>query len=230
MARYESDFPIFAVAADLVILTLRQGRLHVLLIRRSGSTLTGRWALPGGFVHVDESLRDAAHRELYEEAGIRPEEVVLEQLASYGDVGRDPRPERVVSVAWLTLGANLPEPTAGTDADLAEWVPINDALARNLAFDHHQILTDGIERARAKLEYTTHATAFCDDTFTIPDLRRVYEAVWDSEINPRNFQRKVLSAEGFVEETGEVIRGRGLPAKVYRAGTAERLHPAILRR
>lgn len=230
MAPYKSEFPIFAVAADLVILTLREGSLQVVLIRRGGSVHTGEWALPGGFVRPKESLEDAAYRELQEETGIGRDDVVLEQLASYGDPGRDPRPERVVSVAWLALGANLPDPTPGTDADTAEWVPIDEALARELAFDHNEILKDGLEHARSKLEYTTSATAFCGDTFTIPDLRRVYEAVWDTEINPRNFQRKVLSAEGFVEETGEMVRGRGLPAKLYRAGEATHLHPAILRR
>ena len=227
---FESRFPIFAVTADIVALTLRDGRLCVLLIRRSSSVFTGRWALPGGFVHADESLEDAAHRELDEEAGIGPTVVRLEQLRTYGDVGRDPRPERVVSVAWLALGADLPDPTPDTDADRAEWVPVAEAFGRELAFDHAQILHDGIERARSKLEYTTVATAFCDPTFTLPDLRRVYEAVWDTHIDPRNFQRKVLSADGFVEETGDVIHGRGKPAKVYRAGGATHLYPPVMRR
>nr|NLI51290.1 NUDIX hydrolase [Propionibacterium sp.] len=227
---FQSRFPVFAVTADIVALTLRQGRLCVLLIRRSSSVFTGRWALPGGFVHVDESLEEAAYRELGEEAGLGADAVRLEQLRAYGDPGRDPRPERVVSIAWLALGADLPDPTPGTDADLAEWVPVGDALDRHLAFDHTQILRDGLERARAKLEYTTIATAFCEPTFTLPDLRRVYEAVWDTQLDPRNFQRKILGADGFVEETGEVIRGRGNPAKVYRAGPARTLHPPILRR
>lgn len=227
---FQSRFPVFAVTADVVALTLRQGRLCVLLIRRSSSVHTGRWALPGGFVHVDESLEDAAYRELREEAGIHPDAVRLEQLRAYGDVGRDPRPERVVSIAWLALGADLPDPTPDTDADRAEWVPLDDALDRELAFDHAQILTDGVERARAKLEYTTIATAFCEPTFTLPDLRRVYEAVWDTHLDPRNFHRKVLSADGFVEETGDLIRGRGKPAKIYRSGPATSLHPPILRR
>ena len=165
-----------------------------------------------------------------EEAGIDADQVVLEQLQTYGDPGRDPRDERVVSVAWIALGANLPDPTPGTDADRAEWVPVAEAFGRDLAFDHAQILRDGLERARAKLEYTTIATAFCERTFTLPELRRVYEAVWDTEIDPRNFQRKVLSAEGFVEETGELSRGRGRPAKIYRAGPATALHPAVMRR
>lgn len=227
---FQSRFPVFAVTADVVALTLRQGRLCVLLIRRSSSVQTGRWALPGGFVHVDESLEEAAYRELREEAGIHPDAVRLEQLRAYGDVGRDPRPERVVSIAWLALGADLPDPTPDTDADRAEWVPLDDALARELAFDHAQILTDGVERARAKLEYTTIATAFCEPTFTLPDLRRVYEAVWDTHLDPRNFHRKVLSADGFVEETGDLIRGRGKPAKIYSPGPATSLHPPVLRR
>ena len=227
---FQSRFPVFAVTADIVALTLRQGRLCVLLIRRSSSVFTGRWALPGGFVHVDESLEEAAYRELREEAGIRPDAVRLEQLRAYGDVARDPRPERVVSVAWLALGADLPEPSPGTDADRAEWVGVDDAFARELAFDHAEILRDGIERARSKLEYSTIATAFCEPTFTLPDLRRVYEAVWDTQIDPRNFHRKVLSAHGFVEETGDVIRGRGNPAKVYRAGPAGTLYPPVMRR
>ena len=227
---FQSRFPVFAVTADIVALTLREGRLCVLLIRRSSSVFTGRWALPGGFVHVDESLEDAAYRELREEAGITPDAVRLEQLRTYGDPGRDPRPERVISVAWLALGADLPDPVPDTDADRAEWVPVDEAFERDLAFDHSEILRDGVERARSKLEYTTIATAFCDATFTLPDLRRVYEAVWDTAIDPRNFQRKVLTANGFVEETGDIVRGRGKPAKVYRAGEATTLHPAIMRR
>ena len=227
---YESRFPVFAVTADIVVLTLRGGRLCVLLIRRSSSVFTGRWALPGGFVHVDESIEQAAYRELAEEAGLGADEVRLEQLHAYGDVARDPRPERVVSIAWLALGANLPDPTPDTDADLAEWVPLDEAFDRDLAFDHAQILRDGIERARSKLEYTTIATAFCEPTFTLPDLRRVYEAVWATCLDPRNFQRKILNADGFVEDTGQVIRGRGNPAKVYRAGPASTLYPPVLRR
>jgi len=228
---YTSKFPVFAVACDVVVLTLRAGVLCVLLVRRDSSVNRGRWALPGGFVHVDESLQQAAYRELREEAGIDPDAVgVLEQLRAYGDPGRDPRPERVVSVAWIALGANLPDPVPDTDADRAEWVPIDEASGRDLAFDHAEILSDGIERARAKLEYTTVATAFCDETFTLPELRRVYEAVWGTELDNRNFQRKVTSADGFVEDTGQVIPGRGRPAKIFRAGTATTLFPAIMRR
>lgn len=227
---YTSDFPIFAVATDVVALTIRDDKLSVLLIRRAGQTFTGEWALPGGFVQAHEDLEEAAYRELAEEAGIRRDAITLEQLRTYGTPGRDPRPERVISVAWVALGASLPDPRPDTDADRAEWVPVEAAVQRSLAFDHEQILTDGLERARAKLEYTTLATAFCGPTFTLPELRRVYEEVWGIDVDPRNFQRKVLSADGFVTETGDVVRGRGRPAKVYRAGGASGLHPPILRR
>ena len=117
MARYVSDYPPFSVTVDLVVLTIREGRLTVLLVERGGEPFRGRLALPGGFVHVDEDLRDAAHRELKEEAGVGRRHVVLEQLATYGTPDRDPR-GRVVTVAWLALGADLPEPRAGTDAAL----------------------------------------------------------------------------------------------------------------
>ena len=227
---FSSKFPVFAVACDVVALTLREGVLCVLLVRRASSVFRGRWALPGGFVRQTESLEQAAYRELAEEAGLGERDVVLEQLRSYGDPGRDPRPERVVSVAWLALGADLPDPTPDTDADLAEWVPLAEAYGRELAFDHAVILRDGVERARSKLEYSTVATAFCDETFTLPELRRVYEAVWGTELDNRNFQRKVTTAEGFVEDTGEVIRGRGRPAKVFRRGSATTLFPPIMRR
>ena len=104
---YSSEYPPFYVTADLVILSVRADELHALLVRRGGEPYAGRLALPGGFVDIDENLEDAAYRELGEEAGVGRDDVILEQLAAYGDPGRDPR-FRVVTVAWLALGANLP--------------------------------------------------------------------------------------------------------------------------
>jgi 8-oxo-dGTP diphosphatase len=138
---------------------------------------------------------------------------------------------RVVSVAWLALGADLPEPAAGSDAADAFWMPVSKALRRpkELAFDHAQILRDGLERARNKLEYSTLATAFCPREFTVGELRDVYEAVWDLKLDPRNFHRKVTAGD-FLIETGErTTRGGGRPAMLYRAGPAEQLYPPILR-
>jgi 8-oxo-dGTP diphosphatase len=213
------------LTVDLVALTIRDGRLQALLIRRAIPPYPGSWALPGGFVLDHEDLPDAAHRELAEETGISGH---LEQLASYGTPGRDPR-GRVVTVAYLALlpGARLP--TAGSDAADAAWYP-TDALPDRLAFDHERILADGIERARAKLEYTPLAGAFCPDEFTIAELRAVYETVWGAPLDPRNFHRKVTGTPGFVEATGATTEGeRGRPAQLFRRGAAATLYPPLLR-
>jgi 8-oxo-dGTP diphosphatase len=228
--RYDpADYPPFAVTVDLVVLTLRDDALHVLLVERGADPWRGRWALPGGFVHPDEGLDAAAARELAEETGVRDVPGHLEQLASYGDPDRDPR-MRVVSVAYLALAPDLPEPRAGSDAAGAAWVRVDDALARPLAFDHARVLADGVERARAKLEYSPLAAAFCADEFTVAELRRVYEAVWGRPLDPRNFHRKVTGVPGLLVDTGRTrAEGRGRPAALYRRGDVTTLHPPLSR-
>lgn len=191
-----SAFPPFAVTVDLVVLTVRRHALCALAVRRGEQPFQGRWALPGGFVRQDEDLAQAAARELVEETGLRAHDpsapaqdngAHLEQLATYGDPKRDPR-MRVVSVAHLALAPDLPAPRAGGDANSARWAPVEELLqqggygrdgeqATPLAFDHAQILSDGVERARSKIEYSSLATAFCPTEFTVGELRRVYEAV-----------------------------------------------------
>jgi 8-oxo-dGTP diphosphatase len=219
----------FAVAVDLVVFTIREDRLCVLLVRRGVPPHEGRWALPGGFVHETEGLVDAARRELGEETGLAELPVHLEQLASYGAPKRDPR-GRVVSVAYLALAAELPEPRAASDAAAAHWRPVEDALARRLAFDHDQILRDGLERARAKLEYSPLATAFCPREFTVAELRHVYEVVWGVTLDPRNFHRKVTGSPGFLAPTARrTTRNGGRPAQLYRPGEATLLNPPITR-
>ncbi|WP_335987788.1 NUDIX hydrolase [Glycomyces sp. MUSA5-2] len=221
------SYPVFAVTVDLVVLTVREGGLHVLLVRRGIEPYQGKWALPGGFVLEDEDLGSAARRELAEETGLADAGGHLEQLASYGAPDRDPR-GRVVTVAYLALLPDLPVPTAGTDAAEAEWRPVGDL---GLAFDHDRILADGIERARSKLEYTPLAAAFCPPEFTIAALRQVYEAVWGEAIDPRNFHRKATSTPGFVSPTGGSTEGgAGRPARLYRRGDAALLNPPLLRR
>lgn len=219
--------PPFGVAVDLVVLTVIDGALGALLIERGEEPFVGELALPGGFVHIDEGLDEAAARELAEETGVRGAH--LEQLATYGDPDRDPR-MRVVSVAYLAMVPEPPSPMAGTDAAAAAWRPVRDLSAAQLAFDHHKILEDGIERARGKLEYTTLATAFCPPEFTIAELREVYEAIWGEPLDPRNFSRKVLSSDGFVVATqATTTRGGGRPARLYRSGPATELTPPIRR-
>ncbi|WP_431884467.1 NUDIX hydrolase [Micromonospora wenchangensis] len=224
-----TDYPPFAVTVDLVVLTVRADALHLLLVRRGVPPDRDRWALPGGFVHVDEDLPDAAARELTEETGL-PEPVGhLEQLGTYGRPGRDPR-GRVVTVAWLALLPDLPTPVAGSDAASAEWVPVTRLTPGQLAFDHDLIVADGLERARAKLEYTPLASAFCPPEFTVAQLRAVYETVWGTRLDPRNFHRKVTGTPGFVSPVGRATEGeRGRPAQLFRRGPATRLHPPMLR-
>jgi 8-oxo-dGTP diphosphatase len=222
-------FAPVAVTVDVVALTIRDGGLHALLIKRGGHPFLGQWALPGGFVR-QETLDDAARRELGEETGPGLGRVHLEQLATFGDPGRDPR-MHVISVAYLAFGPSLPDPQAGSDAASAAWVPVENV--EDLAFDHGVILAAGLERARSKLEYTPLATAFVAGEFTIAELRNVYATVWGEELHAGNFHRKVLSVPGFVESTGastEKGGERGGPrSRLYRAGDAQLLHPALLR-
>lgn len=226
----ESEHPPFAVTVDLVVLTVRADALCALVVRRGEEPHRGAWALPGGFVGADEDLAAAAARELAEETGLAAGSVHLEQLASYGAPDRDPR-QRVVTVAHLALAPALPVPAAGTDAADARWVPVADLAAPgSLAFDHGAILADGVERGRAKLEYTPLATAFCRDEFTVAELRQVYEVVWGAPLDPRNFHRKVTGAPGLLVATGGTAAGgTGRPAALFRRGPATALHPPMLR-
>jgi 8-oxo-dGTP diphosphatase len=222
-------FPPIAVTVDIVILTVHSGELAVLLIRRGVPPYQGLWALPGGFVRTDEDLDVAAARELAEETGTTPR-AHLEQLRTYGAPGRDPR-MRVVSVAYLALVPDLAAPVAGDDAAEARLWPVAaiEQGTLTLPFGHGQIVADAVERARAKLEYTSLATSLLPEPFTIGDLRRVYEVVWGTPLHAANFRRKVLATEGFVVGTGEQApTGRGW-TELYRPGGTATLHPALLR-
>jgi 8-oxo-dGTP diphosphatase len=224
---------LFAVAVDLVILTVRGGELCALLVRRGVRPFAGELALPGGFVLPHEDLLDAATRELVDETGLALTRHHLEQLASFAAPDRDPR-GRVLTVGHLALVPDLPEP-GGDSADggsAGGWHPVATLLKDPdaLAFDHGRILAEGVERARAKLEYTTLAATFCPDPFTVAQLREVYESVWSTTLDPRNFQRKVTSTPGFLLPTAETTsRGRGRPAQLFRRGPATTLHPPMLR-
>lgn len=243
LAAYRPDeFPAFGVAVDLTVFTIRDGLLCALLIQRAHHPFKGEWALPGGFVRADESVEEAAHRELAEETSVVSGFTgYLEQLRTYGDPERDPR-MRVVSVAHVAMAPNLPDPSPGGDARSARWWPVEDLNlddatnpdAPILAFDHRQILADGLDRVRSKLEYTTLATRFVVEPFTLADLRRVYGAVWGRTPDLGNFRRKVLGTEGFVVPAHRSVEAAagpsgGRPPLLYRRGEAIALHPPLLR-
>jgi len=205
------DYPRPSVTVDVIIFTLRGDELQALLIRRRNPPFKGMWAIPGGFVSVDESLEEAALRELEEETGVR--DVYLEQLYTFGSLGRDPR-GRVITVAYFALvPADAVHPLAGSDATETRWWPVYDLP--ELAFDHNDILDYAFQRLRYKLEYTAVGFELLPETFTLSELQTAYEVVLGEELDKRNFRRKILSAD-VIEETGDYHTGEGRPARLYR--------------
>src|SRR3954468_22624164 len=227
-----SEFPAFAVTVDVVVLTMAEGRLHVLLVRRGVSPFEGMWAIPGGFKRPGESLDEAAQRELLEETGVDGASL-LRQFGAYGDPERDPR-MNVVTVAYLAVLREVEGVAGGTDAAAAELVPVSKILRGKLelAFDHRRILRDAVERVRIELGLTGIATAFVGPTFTLAELRAVYEELWGIELDAANFRRSMLGEEGWVVSTGRRARpgtAGGKPAELYRPGRLWR-HGAPIRR
>ena len=218
-----SQFPAFAVTVDVVILTMSEGMLHVLLVCRGEAPFEGMWAIPGGFKRPIETLDEAARRELVEETGVDAPSL-LSQFGAYGDPGRDPR-LNVVTVAYLSVVRDVGAIAGGSDAAAAALIPVADVLNGRieLAFDHLRIVRDAIDRLRVDLEVGGIATAFLGETFTLAELRAVYEAVWGVHLDAANFRRSIVTEEGWVIPTGRRARpgpAGGRPAELYRAGRA----------
>ena len=218
-----SQFPAFAVTVDVVILTMSDGLLHVLLVCRGEAPFEGMWAIPGGFKRPTETLDEAAKRELREETGVEAA-TLLTQFGAYGDPERDPR-LNVVTVAYLAVVRDIGAVVAGSDAAAAALIPVSDVLSGkvDLAFDHLRIVGDAIERARVELEVSGVATAFVGATFTLAELRAVYEAIWGVQLDAANFRRSIVAEDGWVIPTGRRARpgpAGGRPAELYRAGRA----------
>jgi 8-oxo-dGTP diphosphatase len=195
-----------------VVFGLDEGDLKVLLIERGLDPFKGRWALPGGFVRVDETLDAAARRELQEEAGLT--HVFLEQLYTFGAVERDPR-ERVVSVAYYAL-VKLSEHAAkaATDAANARWFLV--AKVPKLAFDHADILGTAVERLKGKVRYQPIGFELLPPKFTLSQLQHLYEAVLGKNLDKRNFRKKVLSFDLLVPLRETQMLGRHRPAQLFR--------------
>ena len=203
------------MTVDIVIFTLREGSLQVLLVKRGVPPFEGQYAIPGGFIRGDESLEEAALRELHEETGVRNE--FLEQLYTFGDPKRDPR-GRVITVAYYALiASDKLSLVAGADAAEAQWFPASSVPP--LAFDHKSILDYALERLRNKLEYTTVGFQLLPEKFTLGELQAVYEAILGRPLDKRNFRRK-LALLGILKPLREWQRTGRKPAQLFRFAAA----------
>ncbi|HYF61977.1 MAG TPA: NUDIX domain-containing protein [Herpetosiphonaceae bacterium] len=201
-----------SVTVDVVIFSLRSGRLQVLMVQRKHWPYADHWAIPGGFVNMDESLETAARRELMEETGVH--DLYMEQLYTFGEPGRDPR-TRVISVAYFALIRSEEQTLqVSEESNDVRWFPV-DELPEPLAFDHDKILRFAIDRLRSKLEYTTLAFQLLPTEFTLPKLKRIYEEILGEKLDKANFYRKLRDSD-LLEDTGKFREGRGRPARLYR--------------
>lgn len=205
------DYERPSVTVDVVIFSLVDEDLRVLLIQRKHAPYQNRWAIPGGFVKMGESLAEAAARELFEETGVS--DMYIEQLYTFGEPNRDPR-TRVITVAYFALvPRDALQLQAGDDAAETAWFSVSDLP--ELAFDHRKILDYALTRLRYKLEYSSVGFQLLPDVFTLSELQRAYEIILGEKLDKRNFRRKILSSE-ILEETGKKKReGEGRPAMLY---------------
>lgn len=208
---YSYEHPHPAVTTDVVIFTIRKEKLEVLLVKRGGEPFKGYWALPGGFVDIDEDLEACALRELEEETGVTG--VYLEQLYTFGAPDRDPR-ERVISVTYYAMvPAERINLQAASDADDVGWFEV-DSLPP-LAFDHESIVAMAHKRLASKLNYSTIALQFMPDRFTLRELQQVYESILGETLDKRNFRKRVIAMD-CLKDTGERRRnGNHRPARLY---------------
>ena len=217
MAEFESDFWHPKVATDIVLLTIREKKLNILLVKRKEGK-EGLWALPGGYINKGENLETCARRELREEAGI--EVPHLEYFKVYSEPERDYR-HQTISHAFIAIHpSGKLRLKADTDVSDVNWFEVNNVPS--LEFDHNQICSDGIKHARALIEDKPRlAFAFLSDNFTFTELRETYETLGGSkysESNKRNFQlwlKKYGGGAGLIAETGQTRRGNHRPAKLF---------------
>jgi len=191
MEKERKEYARPSVTADIIIFTIKDNNLKVLLVKRKLEPFKDMWAIPGGFVKLDESLENAAKRELMEETGVK--EVYLEQLYTFGEPNRDPR-ERVITVAYFALvNSDNIKLRATTDVSDVKWFSVSQIP--KLAFDHATILEYALKRLRWKFEYTSIAFSLLPEKFTLGELQKTYEIIFSKEFDKRNFRKKIFSLD-----------------------------------
>ncbi|MBN2459102.1 NUDIX hydrolase [Candidatus Woesearchaeota archaeon] len=200
-----------SVTADMLIFTIRNNELQVLLIKRKSWPFKGMWAIPGGFVGLNEPIDEAAKRELLEETGVK--DVYLEQLYTFGKPERDPR-TRVITIAYYALisSANV-KLEASTDAADVAWLPVDNIP--KLAFDHNEIVDYAISRIRNKIEYTNIAFQLLPEKFTLSELQKVYEVILGKKLDKRNFRKKVKETRVLIPSKDYKMEGAHRPAQLF---------------
>ncbi|MBN1252748.1 MAG: NUDIX hydrolase [Bacteroidales bacterium] len=193
--KYCYKYPRPAVTTDCIIFGFDESDLKVLLIERGIEPFKGKWALPGGFVHMDETTEEGAKRELFEETGIK--DVYIEQLFTFSDLERDPR-GRVISVAYFSLvQLNKYEAKAGDDAKRAKWFSVKNGPS--LAFDHEKILRMALYRLKGKIRYQPIGFELLSEKFTFTELQHLYEVILEMSIDKRNFRKKIQKMDLLIE-------------------------------
>lgn len=208
---YSYKYPHPAVTTDVVLFSTQNSQLKLLLIKRGQEPYKNQWALPGGFLDIDEDLEICAKRELAEETGIT--DIYLEQLYTFGKPGRDPR-ERVISVAYLAiLGHGSIAASAGDDAAEVEWFSVQHLPS--LAFDHADVINMALQRLAAKLNYSTLALQFLPERFSLAEIQKIYEIILGHTLDKRNFRKWILSKKCLVECEGGRKNGHHRAARLY---------------
>lgn len=206
----KEKYPKPSVTVDVIIFTIKDNQLKVLLVKRKNEPFKKMWAIPGGFVRINESLEEAARRELQEETGIK--DVYLEQLYTFGDVNRDPR-GRVITVAYFALvNSEKIRLKASTDVSDVKWFSVYKLP--EVGFDHEKILNYAMKRLRWKFEYTTVAFSLLPKKFTLTEIQNIYEIVFNKKFDKRNFRKKILSL-GILKKEGKREDVSHRPPKLY---------------